>query len=50
MQSDPGETRNLARDPDFGDVLAEHKRLLSEWEGSLVVSPEVPRADTWRRG
>jgi len=31
MENDPGEMRNLANDPQFKDVLAEHRRLLAEW-------------------
>ena len=31
MENDCGETRNLADDPQFHTVLAEHRRLLAEW-------------------
>ena len=31
LENDPGEMRNLAHDQQFKDVLAEHRRLLSEW-------------------
>ncbi|MBT4818141.1 MAG: sulfatase-like hydrolase/transferase [Lentisphaerae bacterium] len=48
MNSDPGETRNLAGDAQFAETLAEHKRLLREWELQLDVAPNVPAPDTWR--
>jgi len=31
MEKDPGEMRNLIDDPQFRDVLAEHRRFLAEW-------------------
>jgi len=31
LKNDPGEMRNLAHDQQFKEVLAEHRRLLSEW-------------------
>jgi len=31
MENDPGEMRNLVEDPQFRDVLAEHRRLLTDW-------------------
>jgi len=31
MENDPGEMRNLVDDPQFRDVLAEHRRLLEDW-------------------
>ncbi len=31
MVADPGEMKNLALDPQFAPVLAEHRRLLQEW-------------------
>jgi len=31
MVADPGEMKNLALDPAFASVLAEHRRLLQEW-------------------
>ena len=31
MEKDPGEMRNLVDDPQFQQVLAEHRRLLAEW-------------------
>ena len=31
MVNDPGEMKNLALDPAFAPVLAEHRRLLKEW-------------------
>lgn len=48
MKNDPGETRNLASDATFAGVLADHKRLLLDWEKRLDVAPNVPTPDTWR--
>jgi len=42
LEEDPGETRNLAQDAAYTDVLQEHRRLLREWESRLVVSRHVP--------
>jgi len=39
MKEDPGETRNLADEAKYADVLAEHRRLLREWEAGLDPAP-----------
>ena len=31
MKNDPGEMRNLADDPEYQDVLIDHRRLLADW-------------------
>ena len=31
LENDPGEMLNLVDDPKFNDVLAEHRRLLTDW-------------------
>ena len=31
MENDPGEMRNLVDDPQFREVLAEHRRHLADW-------------------
>ncbi len=31
MENDPGEMRNLVDDPQFRNVLAEHRRFLVDW-------------------
>jgi arylsulfatase A-like enzyme len=31
LKTDPGEMRNLAGDPEFANVLAEHRTLLADW-------------------
>jgi hypothetical protein len=46
MQSDPGETRNLASS--HSSVLAEHKKLLRRWEARLEPAPGNPNAEWWR--
>jgi arylsulfatase A-like enzyme len=50
MIADPGEMKNLAADPAFAAVLAEHRRLLKEWyrlngetlDAKYVVSGTTP--------
>ena len=51
MRDDPGETRNLAAGSSHASAVAEHRKLLREWEGRLDVAPGLPCADAWwRRG
>jgi arylsulfatase A-like enzyme len=40
MRADPGETRNLAMDTGHAAVLAEHQKLLKQWEGRLKPAPK----------
>ena len=35
MQNDPGETRNLADDPEYAEVVQHHRNLLNKWEAGL---------------
>jgi arylsulfatase A-like enzyme len=44
LERDPGETRNLVTDSQRASVLAEHQRLLREWEGRLEPAPGLPKA------
>ncbi len=39
MQSDPGETRNLAGEGKHADALAAHRKLLTDWEAGLDKAP-----------
>jgi choline-sulfatase len=39
MQADPGETRNLAGDSKYAGPLADHARLLADYESHLDVAP-----------
>ena len=39
MQADPGETRNLAPDPQHADALKAHRKLLADWQATLDVAP-----------
>ncbi len=32
LKSDPGETDNLAANPEFADELRRHRRLLKDWQ------------------
>ena len=42
MRDDPGETRNLAPEPAAAAALAEHRRMLAEWESRLKPAAEPP--------
>jgi len=48
MKNDPGETRNLAASARYSSTLAEHRKLLREFESKLDVPSSVPNADAWR--
>jgi choline-sulfatase len=48
MRSDPGETKNLAASSRYALVLAEHRKMLRDWESRLDVPPNVPNANVWR--
>ena len=39
-QSDSGEMRNVATDAKYAGALADHRRLLKEWEGRLKIAPK----------
>ncbi len=49
MRTDPGETKNLAASSRYALVLAEHRKMLRDWESRLDVPPNVPNADVWRQ-
>ena len=49
MQADPGETKNLARSSGHASLLADHRRMLREWEPRLRPAPGVPHAEAWRK-
>lgn len=40
METDPGETKNLADESRYASVLADHRKLLQDWESQLDVAPE----------
>ena len=46
MRHDPGETRNLAQS--HPAVLAQHRKLLREWEARLTPATDSPHAEWWR--
>jgi len=48
MQNDPGEIMNLAAGSKYASELAEHRKLLRNWERRLEVSKNVPNANFWR--
>jgi choline-sulfatase len=47
MRGDPGETKNLAKSSRYASTLAEHRRMLRDWESRLDVPPDVPNTDAW---
>ena len=49
MRTDPGETKNLAESSRYTLVLAEHRKMLRDWESRLDVPPNIPNAGVWRR-
>jgi len=49
MRTDPGETKNLSANSRYALVLAEHRKMLRNWESRLDVPPNVPNADVWRQ-
>lgn len=49
MQTDPGETVNLAADPQHASTLSAHKEMLRAWETQMDVAPDLPNADAWWR-
>lgn len=48
MTNDPGETWNLAASSRYASPLAEHRKLLKEWEARLDVPSSIPNAEVWR--
>jgi len=49
MRTDPGETKNLAESSRYTLILAEHRKMLRDWESRLDVPPNAPNADAWWR-
>ncbi len=47
MARDPGELSNLADDAAHAEVLADHRRMLREWEATLDVAGNVPGREAW---
>ena len=47
MKDDPGETKNLATSSRYASTVAEHRKLLRDWERRLNVAPNVPNTDAW---
>jgi arylsulfatase A-like enzyme len=48
MKKDPNETVNLAANSRYSPILAEHQKLLREFESRLDVPSNVPNSDAWR--
>jgi choline-sulfatase len=49
IKNDPGETRNLAANARYSSTLAEHQKLLREFESRLDVPSNVPNSDVWQK-
>ncbi|NQT86504.1 sulfatase-like hydrolase/transferase [bacterium] len=49
MKADPGEMKNLATDPKHAAALAEHRKLLRDWERRIEPAPGCPNPDAWRK-
>lgn len=47
MSEDPRETQNLSAESRHVGTVAEHRKLLKEWESRLDVPPEVSHRDAW---
>ncbi len=47
MAADPGETKNLASEADHASALADHRRMLAEWERGLTPAPSTPKSARW---
>ena len=47
LARDPGETRNLAGQAQYAEVLAEHRQWLKTWNHGLEVAPTVPKEYHW---
>jgi len=48
MESDPGETVNLAGDPSSQNVLEKHRSMLKNWIAGLDVASTVPDENKWQ--
>jgi choline-sulfatase len=42
MRNDPWETKNLYDDPKYADVMREHRRMLKQWNESMLKTPASP--------
>jgi len=47
MKKDPGETKNLAADPNYSATVQEHRDLLKAWESKLEVAPNIANKHAW---
>ena len=50
MERDPGETKNVAGEARYAAALAEHRKLLREWESKLELAPGVKPPEALARG
>jgi len=42
METDPGEMKNLAREPGFAEILRAHRQHLVDWETRIRMHPLLP--------
>lgn len=47
MKNDPGETKNLASQADYSDILNQHRKLLKEWDSKMDYASNVPDNKKW---
>ncbi|OVE79686.1 hypothetical protein BVY01_01790 [bacterium I07] len=48
-EKDPGETVNQAANPAYASAVRDHRKLLTDWEKTLDVVPDLPGANAWWR-
>lgn len=47
LQTYPGESRNVATDPQYADVLVRHRTHLADWLARLDTDPRLPDEARW---
>ena len=47
MESDPGETVNIANDPSSQEIVKRHRTMLKDWIAGLDIAPSVPKENRW---
>ena len=50
MQADPGEKKNIAGQPKLATVLADHRKMLADWQRGLSRPPSAPPEGAWPQG
>ena len=47
LQTDPGETCNVAQDPAYHDALIQHQTFMAQWLDGLDIDPRLPEDLRW---